>query len=519
VAMVSAAGSETGPSRPVTDTKRWRGHGRTARRLVTFREFFAGAAVLLFLFLVAGPAGAQEAPSLYLVDSQFGNLQTRIFRADSASGALELRADLGTTYTPVLGMAAAGRNIFYLAGTDTGPGDLCQGNVACLLLRVELDPLSPTPVLVEVVGAITEDGVMRAGITGLTFRRDGDLYAISQDTSGLYLLDPATAILTRIGTVDIEVHGGDITFDGNDRLWLWTNLGAGDGLYQVDPVSAHATLFDLEPYLDMAGLAALGHGDMLQGASPIDDYLYDAGPVPGLTGDRVLLTLDGAQFDHRRGDLDSPFCEGDAACDDGNLCTSDRCSPGGCRHSAVPDGTSCDDATACTVADACAAGTCVPGPLSDIDRDGYPAALCGGSDCEDNNASVYPGATEINDGLDNQCPENSGYGSIDEISGPAAFRIPGDPGRFCWPPQVGATEYEVVRSTSPSFPRGCARVFLPAACWNDDTVPSLGTVLFYLVRSSAPNAGSWGTDSSGQERTPPPAPRRVKTDLEVRLRW
>jgi putative metal-binding protein len=486
-------------------------------RPIALHELVPKTAVLLLLFfLVATSAGAREAPSLYLVDSQFGDMQTRIFRVDTSSGALELRADLGTAYTPVLAMAAAGRNVFYLAGTDTGPGNLCQGNVACLLLRVELDPLSPAPILVQVIGTITEGGAMRAGITGLTFRQDGNLYATSQDTSGLYLLDPATAVLTWIGTVDVELHGGDITFDASDRLWLWTNIGAGDGLYQVDPVSAHATLFDLMPYQDMAGMAAVGHGNKIQGTCPVDDHLYEMDPATGLTGNSVPLTLGGAPFNSQRGDLDSPFCEEDAACEDGNLCTSDGCTPGGCRHSAVPNGTACDDGNACTVGDDCQAGSCVPGPLPDGDGDGYVTALCGGTDCDDAHAAVHPDAPEINDGLDNQCPGDFGYGSIDEISGLSGFTIPGDPTQFCWAAQAGATEYAVVRSADPTFSRGCVRQYRPTVCWNDDMDPSIGSVFYYLVRSSAPYTGSWGKDSSGRERTAPATGGRPKPFIEVR---
>jgi hypothetical protein len=135
-------------------------------------------AALVSALLASGPAAAQTNPSLYLVDGQFSGLWTRIFRVDAASGALELRADLGTTYTPMLGMAAASRTTLYLTGTDTGPDDQCGASIACLLLRVELDPLSTVPAVVEVIGTIREGGSVLGGITGLTFRSDGLLYAI-----------------------------------------------------------------------------------------------------------------------------------------------------------------------------------------------------------------------------------------------------------------------------------------------------------------------------------------------------
>ncbi|RLE21937.1 MAG: hypothetical protein DRJ50_08440, partial [Actinobacteria bacterium] len=48
---------------------------------------------------------------------------------------------------------------------------------------------------------------------------------------------------------------------------------------------------------------------------------------------------------------------------------------------------------------------------TDVDQDGV--SECDG-DCDDGNADIYPGAPEICDGVDNQCPGDAGYGEIDE---------------------------------------------------------------------------------------------------------
>ena len=107
---------------------------------------------------------------------------------------------------------------------------------------------------------------------------------------------------------------------------------------------------------------------------------------------------------------------------------------------------------------------------------------------------------ETNDGRDNQCPSDPGYGIADEISGALAFNNPADPGEISWPAQIAATVYEVVRSTGPDFPPACADQITQIPSWSDPEVPAQGGAFFYLVRPIGPNVGSWGQDSSGAER-------------------
>jgi hypothetical protein len=144
---------------------------------------------------------------------------------------------------------------------------------------------------------------------------------------------------------------------------------------------------------------------------------------------------------------DGSFCNGEERCDarrgclpgaapdcsDRIGCTSDRCDAArdACVHE--PDDAPCDDAQFCDGAETCQAGTgCVDGTAPvcsdglacttdrcdpaaaggagacvytppDVDRDTYPDAACTGTDCNDANPSVNPGAVETCNAVDDDC--------------------------------------------------------------------------------------------------------------------
>jgi subtilisin family serine protease len=138
---------------------------------------------------------------------------------------------------------------------------------------------------------------------------------------------------------------------------------------------------------------------------------------------------------------------------------------------------------------------------TETDDDGDSQSECQ-SDCDDADAATFAGALEINDGKDNQCPSNSGYGIRDEISGLAGFSNDLDRNEISWPAQSGATNYELTRSGSP-FPTASPflqTLFTSLARWSDSGAPPVGGTFFYLVRPTTPHLGSWGQQSSGQER-------------------
>ncbi len=142
----------------------------------------------------------------------------------------------------------------------------------------------------------------------------------------------------------------------------------------------------------------------------------------------------------------------------------------------------------------------VDGACLDVDGDGFgfpgvAACLNGATpDCDDDNPDTAPGAPEVNDGLDNQCPGEPGAGLIDETGPGSGFFNPVDRDEYSWIDQARTTLYEVARSEAPDFSVNCTTFTTSTPMLSDPALPALGGVLYFVNRSLLPNAGSWGAD-------------------------
>jgi hypothetical protein len=336
---------------------------------------------------------------------------------------------------------------------------------------------------VQVVGPIKNGASQITGIVGMSYRSNGMLYLYSENDERLYTLNTTTAQATLVGTAAIDLLGGDLTFDATDRLALFTNSTT--SLYRIDPATVAATLVDIAPQTDYAGLTALGHSNLLYGADVLADRLDAAHALTGFTGISVPLTLGGSAFDHKRGDLDSPYCVDNAACVDANVCTYDKCTPGGCQHLF-------EDSTCNGVSDDCDAQI-------DEDYQSVPTT-CGLGACASNGAtscvsggvvdSCTPGTPAPSDntcnGIDDDC-----NGQIDEDVPPPAevnssLRIAKSAGvtTLSWTDVPGP--YNVYRGYKKrgqplTYNQYCLGNAIAGTSIVDPLTPIKGDVFFYLV--------------------------------------
>ncbi|MFN8543790.1 MAG: MopE-related protein [Candidatus Binatia bacterium] len=246
---------------------------------------------------------------------------------------------LGTLPVGASGMAAVSEKVLYVA---TSTGDL---------LRVTLQPFE-----IMNLGAL---GL--ASVVGIGFSAER-LFAIDEQSSSLYRIDvaPVRSVLVgavRLGDVGgplLRLTGGDIAADRLGNWYLWSN--ATGTLYQLDVATAVAR--------------------------PV-------GPPGGVAG-----TLTGLAFDY-----------------DGDALLASTGLPAGVSALVTLDTTSGLAAAAIGVCVDCPTayqmryGDMASSPCTDADGDGFSVVggTCGPLDCDDDSATVHPGASERCDGIDDDC--------------------------------------------------------------------------------------------------------------------
>ena len=230
-----------------------------------------------------------------------------------------------------------------------------------------------------------------------------------------------TGLPSYLCSVTVNLNNVTHTFIADVDLLLARS--AGNNAVIMSDVGGTTGVTGVNLTLDDAAAASLPGGAIVSGTyKPTDLTPGDpfASPAPAPTGGSALAAFVGGNpngawnlwaVDDASGDVGSigswcvnvrSACQTAADCSDGNPCTDDACTNGGCTH--ANNTAACDDGNACTSNDTCAGGTCVGGaPPSCDDGD-----VCTADHCNPTTGQCDHVAVVCND--NNPCTDDSCVG-------------------------------------------------------------------------------------------------------------
>ncbi len=215
-------------------------------------------------------------------------------------------------------------------------------------------------------------------------------------------------------------------------------------------------------------------------------------------------------------------CLADAACGPTERCVSGSCVSACGTTCAAPTplcnastgrcvecltNSDCDDSITCTI-DLCGSGVCSSNP-PDADGDGAGDRACGGTDCNDANRMINPSATEICDGVNNDCDSltDDGCPSAITLGSPTNDTAYGGtggsgfddtcPAGYVVVGLVGNTGYDLFNQYVSYVAAQCA----PASLHASTTTPYTYDVVLGAVVGLAGHGGtgtSWSLPCSGE---------------------
>ncbi len=242
--------------------------------------------------------GCEE--ELYLTDS--GSDPTTLFRVTLLDDGDGKRAELEQLWpntdttetdfdqTDAIAATADGEEIYFYDKTSTHLG----------VYDVPGDSFTD-------LGAVANSpgGIVLAG-----FAPDGALWAASQDTNDLYIVDTSGPSVTNMGDTGIDLQGADIAFAADGTLYIWTASSVDEGLYRVDDPAMDTTAVPVDSSTigthdaTITGLAIrnAGTGDLV--ASDRDDNaIVVIDRTDGSIVDSFPMKLNGQDYSYDYGDM------------------------------------------------------------------------------------------------------------------------------------------------------------------------------------------------------------------------